>query len=299
MASGHRFGFAALAGAPNVGKSTLLNSLVGKKISIISRRPQTTRHRILGVKTSAESQIVFVDTPGLHNDQRKSLNKVINRTALSSMCDVDVILFMIDYKGWTAELRRICRQAQSKTTPVILLINKIDRLKDKTRLLPLIEASRQVHDFIEIMPVSALRPDDLDGFVKTVSSHLPEGPPGFPDDQVTDRPEPFLAAELVREQIFESLGQELPYSIAVEATRFETGEKDVLHIDVIIWVEKSGQKSIVIGKNGKQLKHIGMQARKQMEDSFDKKVFLSLWVKVKKGWADRAALLHSLGYTEN
>ena len=299
----HRFGFATLAGPPNVGKSTLINRIIGQKISIISRRPQTTRHRILGVKTLPEFQIVFVDTPGLHNDQRKnrrnSLGKVINKTAIRSMSDVDVILFMIDYKGWSKSLSAVFRHAKSKNTPIILLINKIDRLKDKSRLLPLIQESKNRHDFVEILPISALKLEPINDFLKTVSSHLPAGPAGFPEDQITDRSEQFLAAELVREQIFMTLGQELPYAIAAEVDKFETNEKGVLCIDIVIWVEKIGQKSIVIGKQGQQLKTIGMNARKQMERSFDKKVYLNLWVKVKKGWADRAALLHSLGYTEN
>jgi len=298
MNARHRFGFAAIAGPPNVGKSTLLNRIIGKKISIISRRPQTTRHRILGIKTMQNSQIVFVDTPGLHNDQGKTLNRVINRTAVSSLSDVDLILFMIDYKGWSKSLTDVFRHAQSKDTPIILLINKIDRLKDKTRLLPIIEQSRNIHKFSEIIPISALKLDKSTDFINIIVNHLPVGPPGFPEDQVTDRSQRFFAGELVREQTFTRLGQELPYSIAAEVIRFETNEKGVLCIDVILWVEKSGQKSIVIGKDGHQLKTIGMNARKQMEKSFDKRVYLNLWVKVKKGWGDRAALLHSLGYSD-
>jgi GTP-binding protein Era len=295
----HRFGFATLAGAPNVGKSTLLNRIIGQKISIISRRPQTTRHRILGVKTLADSQIVFVDTPGLHTDQKKSLNRVINRTSISSLSDVDLILFMIDYKGWSSSLIEIFDSVRTKNVPVMLLINKVDRLKDKSRLLPLMEESRKIHGFLEIVPVSALKMNDIDDFLHIVASHLPKGPAGFPADQITDRSQKFLASELVREQTFSCLGQELPYSIATEVTKFEMNENEILCIDVVIWVEKAGQKSIVIGKDGQQLKTIGMNARKQMQRSFGKKVFLNLWVKVKKGWADRTALLHSLGYTEH
>ena len=299
MSDRHRFGFATLAGAPNVGKSTLLNRIIGQKISIISRRPQTTRHRILGVKTLTEFQIAFVDTPGLHTDQKKSLNRVINRTSISSLSDVDLILFMIDYKGWTNSLIEIFASVRAKNVPIILLINKVDRLKDKSRLLPLMEESRKIYNFLEIIPVSALKMNDIDDFLKIVASHLPEGPAGFPASQITDRSQRFLASEFVREQIFSCLGQELPYSIATEVTKFEMNEKEVLCIDVVIWVEKTGQKSIVIGKDGQQLKTIGMNARKQMQRSFDEKVYLNLWVKVKKGWADRTALLHSLGYTEH
>ncbi len=309
----HRFGFAALAGAPNVGKSTLLNRIIGKKISIISKRPQTTRHRILGVKTLPKCQIVFVDTPGLHNAQKKSLNKVINQTAIRSLIDVDVILFMIDYKGWSKPLTAVFQQVKShaisKGIPIILLINKIDRLKDKTQLLPLIDESKERHNFAEILPISALKLDKkkdsgtndnmLSHFLDVVTKYLPLGDAGFPCQQITDRSERFLAAELVREQTFMTLGQELPYSIAAEVEQFETNDKGVLCVDIIIWVEKSGQKSIVIGKDGQQIKTIGMNARKQMEQSFNKKVYLKLWVKVKKGWADRATLLHSLGYAEH
>lgn len=299
----HRFGFATLAGAPNVGKSTLLNQIIGKKISIVSRRAQTTRHRILGVKTLPEFQIVFVDTPGLHivqrKNQQKNLSRIINKTALSSMSDVDLILFMIDYKGWSKSCLAAFKHAQAKNIPIILLINKIDRLKDKTRLLPLIEESKNMHEFAAIMPISALNLEPMNDFLKTLASHIPTGAAGFPEQQITDRSERFMAAELVREQIFMTLGQELPYAIAAEVDKFEINEQDVLCIDIIIWVEKSGQKSIVIGKHGQQLKTIGTSARKQMESAFAKKVYLHLWVKVKKRWADRAALLHSLGYGEN
>ncbi len=299
----HRFGFAALAGPPNAGKSTLLNRIIGQKISIISRRPQTTRHRILGIKTLAEAQIIFVDAPGLHHDQRKSLNRAINKTAISSLPDVDVILFMIDYKGWSESLIAVFSHVQehAKTTgiPVILLINKIDRLKDKSGLLPLIDESKNRHDFAEIIPISALKLVQINDFLKQVSRYLPVGAAGFPAHQITDRSERFLAAELVREQTFMMLGQELPYSIAVDVDKFAVNERGVLCIDAIIWVDKSGQKSIVIGKDGQQIKAIGTNARKQMEKSFAKKVYLTLWVKVKKSWADRNALLHSLGYIES
>ena len=302
MTSQHRFGFVAIAGPPNVGKSTLLNQIIGQKISIISRRPQTTRHRILGIKTLPELQVAFVDAPGLHNNQGKSLNRVINKTALSSLSDVDVILFMIDYKGWSQSLaevfQRVKVQVKSRAIPVILLINKIDRLKDKSRLLPLIEESKDRHDFAEIVPVSALKLAPLNDFLALVSRHLPIAEAGFPAQQITDRSERFLAGELLREQIFSTLGQELPYCIAAEVGKFATNDQGILCIDIIIWVEKSGQKSIVIGKGGQQLKMIGMNARKQMEISFACKVYLKLWVKVKKGWGDRIALLHSLGYIE-
>ncbi len=295
----HKFGFVALIGAPNVGKSTLLNKLVGQKISIISRRPQTTRHRVVGIRTEPQYQIAFVDTPGLHSDQKKSLNRVINRTAISSMSDVDVILFLIDYRGWNGKLRAVFQHASTRNTPVILLINKIDKLADKSQLLPLIKESSDIHDFAEVIPVSALKMAKPGEFCQLLVRHLPEGPPGFPADQVTDRSERFFASELVREQTYLILGQELPYSIATQVTAFTKNDKGVLGIDVTIWVEKQGQKLIVIGKDGGQLKKIGSGARRQMEMVFDCKVFLNLWVKVKKGWADQDALLRSLGYSES
>jgi GTP-binding protein Era len=295
----HKFGFVALIGAPNVGKSTLLNKLVGQKISIISRRPQTTRHRVVGIRTEPQYQIAFVDTPGLHSDQKKSLNRVINRTAISSMSDVDVILFLIDYRGWNGKLRAVFQHASTRNTPVILLINKIDKLADKSQLLPLIKESSDIHDFAEVIPVSALKMAKPGEFCQLLVRHLPEGPPGFPADQVTDRSERFFASELVREQTYLILGQELPYSIATQVTAFKKNDRGVLGIDVTIWVEKQGQKLIVIGKDGGQLKKIGSGARRQMEMVFDCKVFLNLWVKVKKGWADQDALLRSLGYSES
>ncbi len=297
--SDHRFGFVALVGPPNVGKSTLINKIIGEKISIISRRPQTTRHRILGIKSTENHQIVFVDTPGMHKDQRKNLNRVINRTAISSMSDVDLIVFMTDYKGWDEDLKTIFKPIKSLNCPVILLINKIDQLKDKSQLLPLIESSKSIHSFAEIIPLSALKLDNVDGFLDTISHHLEVGPPGFPSDQISDRSSRFMAAEFIREQVFNFLGQELPYSIATEITKFEVNDKGLLCIDGVIWVEKDGQKSIVIGKKGKQLKHIGTRARVEMEKSFNQKVFLTLWVKVRKGWAENAVLLRSLGYSES
>ena len=300
--TGHRFGFVTLAGPPNAGKSTLLNRVVGEKISIISRRPQTTRHRICGIKSREHSQVVFVDTPGMHSDERRNLNRVINKTAVTSLNDVDLILFMIDHRGWSEALVKTFAAVKQANTPVILLINKVDQLKQKDALLPLIQDSMSRHDFKEIIPISALTITDIDGFLDLLVKYLPEGPPGFPEDQVTDRSERFLASELIREQTFLRLGQELPYSMAVEITKYEykeKHEKPILHIDATLWVEKPGQKSIVIGKQGKQLKLIGQHARKQIEYALGCQVFLTLWVKVTKGWAESTSLLQSLGYMES
>ncbi len=287
MTDNHKFGFAALIGPPNAGKSTLLNQIVGQKISIISRRPQTTWHRILGITTSRDYQIAFVDTPGLHDNQHKNLNKLINRTAITSLSDVDIILFMIDHRGWNEDLVRIFGHAKSRDVPVILIINKIDRLKDKSRLLPIMQESMQIHDFKEIVPLSALRLDDKDGFLALVAGHLSVGPRGFPEGQITDHSDSFMAAELIREQIFIKLREELPYAIATEVVRFEVNTRDILCIDAIVWAGKNSQKSIIIGKGGKQLKEIGTHARRQIEKVFAHRVFLNLWVRVRKGSIDR------------
>ncbi len=287
MTDNHKFGFAALIGPPNAGKSTLLNQIVGQKISIISRRPQTTWHRILGITTSRDYQIAFVDTPGLHDNQHKNLNKLINRTAITSLSDVDIILFMIDHRGWNEDLIRIFGHAKSRDAPVILIINKIDRLKDKSRLLPIMQESMQIHDFKEIVPLSALRLDDKDGFLALVAGHLSVGPRGFPEGQITDHSDSFMAAELIREQIFIKLREELPYAIATEVVRFEVNTRDILCIDAIVWAGKNSQKSIIIGKGGKQLKEIGTHARRQIEKVFAHRVFLNLWVRVRKGSIDR------------
>ena len=294
-----RFGCVVLVGPPNAGKSTLLNRIVGRKITITSRRPQTTRHRILGVKTLANAQIVFLDTPGLHSGQGKALNRAINRTAISSLEGVDLVLLMIDAaKGWGVAERKALRVVAGRGAPVFLVINKIDRLRDKAALLPLIDESRKLHDFLQIVPVSARSGDGVDRLLELVSGVLPEGGPGFPAEQVTDRGQRFLAAELVREKLFNLLGQELPYATAVEVNEFAVNDQEVLVTDMTIWVEKPGQKAIVIGRQGETLKRIGQRAREQMERLFGMKVYLGLWVKVRKGWADNDPALRSLGYIE-
>ncbi len=294
----HRFGFITISGPPNAGKSTLLNQLVGHKIAITSRRPQTTRHRILGVKTMPDAQFVFVDTPGIHHDEKRTLNRVINRTAVDSIEGVDVMLFMIDIKGWSEQRNRIFNRVKKFHGPIVLLINKIDRLKDKQQLLPLIAASRLIHDFAAIIPVSARTADNIDHLLGEVKMLLPQGAAGFPEDQITDKGPGFQAAELIREQLFRALGQELPYQTAVEIEKMETTDDEILRIGATIWVAKKGQKAIVIGKGGAQLKSIGQQARLQIQKHFDSRVHLDLWVKVREGWADNMTMLKSLGYSE-
>lgn len=299
MSEPHRFGVVALTGPPNAGKSTLLNRIIGEKISIISRRPQTTRHRILGIKTLSNAQLVFVDTPGLHRDHSRSLNRAANRAALGSLPDADLIVFMIDIRGWNEEIETLFRQVARSKQPVILAVNKIDRLSDQKRLLPLIAESKEKHDFAAIIPISALKAKTIEPFLKTLIESLPPGAPGFPADQRTDRGDRFFASELVREQTLKQLGHELPYASAVEVTQFEYADDKLLRVAVTIWVEKASQKSIVIGQGGRQLKSIGERARKQMERAFGARVYLDLWVKVKKGWANNAAMLRSLGYIED
>lgn len=295
-----RFGFVALVGPPNAGKSTLMNHMIGSKIAITSRKPQTTRHRILGIKTTEEAQVVFVDTPGIHDAGKRKLNKVINKTAINSLEDVDIILFMTDDRGWNAEVELAFAALGKPKAPVYLLINKVDRLKDKKELLPLIEEAQHRYDFAQIIPLSAMQSRDTDRLWETLLKNLPSDGMGygFPADQLTDKSPRFLASELVREQLFRQLGQELPYSTAVEVMRFEEEDEEFLSMDMTIWVDRDGQKGIIVGKKGAKLKEIGTRARLEIQKLFAKRVHLTLWVKVRKGWADNARMLKSLGYTE-
>lgn len=295
----YRFGFAALAGLPNVGKSTLINRLVQQKISIISRRPQTTRHRILGIYSTDRYQLALVDIPGLEPSPRGGLDRFIRKTAVNSISDVDLVLLMIDHKGWHQASLDALEAVRSMNNKILLIINKIDKFGDAAKLLPLIEESRDLHPFLEIVPIAAIKLSDPKSFCDIVGPYLPSGDPEFPEEMTTDRSKQFQASELVREQAYLLLGQELPYSISAETTRFALNEKNVLCIDVLIWVEKSSQKSIVIGNQGHMLKQIGSGARKQMEKTFSKKVYLSLWVKVKKRWSDRDKQLMEFGYMES
>ncbi|MCY4228913.1 MAG: GTPase Era [Gammaproteobacteria bacterium] len=297
--SEHRFGYVALVGIPNVGKSTLLNSLMRQKISIISRRPQTTRHRILGILSGENYQIAFADTPGIEPSPKGGLDRVIRKTAMNSLSDVDLVLFMIDHKGWQHGSRKALEDVCGTNKPILLVINKVDKFENKIKLLPLIEESRNLHEFVEIIPVQANSLPHPDDFCIKLVPHLSHGDPGFPNEMTTDRTREFQASEFVREQAYLLLGQELPYSISVETTRLETNEKNILKIDATIWVEKASQKPIVIGNQGSMLKRIGTGARLQIEKSFSQKVYLSLWVKVKKSWTDRDTQLMQSGYTES
>lgn len=296
--SEYRCGFVALVGRPNVGKSTILNRLVGQKVSITSRRPQTTRHRILGIKTAADAQIIFLDTPGLHARQPRAMNRYLNRAAADSLQDVDVVVLVLEGTRWLEDDDWVLEKLRQLSCPVIAVINKIDRVADKKTLLPYLAELAAKRDFAALIPVCARTGAHLDELEAAVRNYLPESPPLFPEDQVTDRSERFLAAELVREKLFRKLGEEVPYGLTVEIERFRS-EGNTLHIHALIWVEKSSHKAMVIGAGGERLKEVGREAREDMQKAFGHKVFLNLWVKVKEGWADDERALQSLGYRDD
>lgn len=290
-------GYVAIVGRPNVGKSTLLNHLLGQKISITSRKPQTTRHQVLGIKTQDKHQIIFVDTPGLHLNAGKAINRYMNRAASSAIRDVDLVIFVVDRTAWTEEDAAVLAQIQLVGRPTLLVINKVDLLADKAELLPHLQVLAAKSDFAAILPVSALRQHNIAALELQILQRLPQSEHFFPEDQITDRSQRFLAAEIVREKIMRQLGDELPYAIAVEIEEFAQ-EGDMLHIAAIIYVERSGQKKILIGDKGTRLRSIGSDARRDMESLFDSKVMLRLWVKVKSGWSDDERALRSLGYDD-
>lgn len=293
-----RSGFVAIIGRPNVGKSTLLNRLVGQKVSITSQRAQTTRHRILGIHSTAQAQIVYVDTPGLHRGESdQQLSRHMNREARVSLEGVDAVVLVMTADGWTERDEPALQVAQQAKCPVILTINKVDRMKVRERLLPLIEAMQQRHAFADIVPLSAQDGDNLPALEKILLRLLPEHPAYFGVDQITDRNDRFQASEFVREQVFRRFGEEVPYAVAVEITEFREEPKHQ-HIEAVIWVEKEGQKAILIGKGGASLKEIGRSARLEMQKAFGRKVYLGLWVKVREGWSNDARALKSLGYSE-
>jgi GTPase len=296
--SGYRCGYVAIVGRPNVGKSTLLNSLVGQKVSITSKKSQTTRHRINGILTDAQSQFIFVDTPGFQNRHTNRLNSVMNRTVTQSMREVDVVILVIEalrFDDRDKLVTKLLPVNNKQGKPVILVINKVDRLRDKSQLLPFLEKMAKEYTFAAIVPVSAEQGTQLPDLINTIRLYLPQNPPVFGEDEVTDRSERFIAAELVREKLFRLLGEEIPYSISVVIDQFTT-ESDLRKIHASIIVDKANQKAIVIGKDGEKLKVIGTQARKDMEKIFGSKVYLEVWVKVKSGWADDAQVLKNLGY---
>jgi GTP-binding protein Era len=295
----HRSGSVAVIGRPNVGKSTLTNALVGAKVSITSSRPQTTRHRLLGIATFPQGQIVLVDTPGLHKQQGKysasAMSRVMNRAARGALEGVDAGLLVIEAGRWD-ETDTLAYNVLSDTgIPVILVINKVDRLKEKSELLPFLAQITEGRTFAAVHPISALKKNGLDALVRDVLSYLPEAPPMYGEDEITDRSERFLAGELIREQLMRQLGAELPYATTTEIESFSVDGK-MLRIGAVIWVERETQKAIVIGKGGARLKDIGSKARQQMEHLFDRKVFLETWVRVREGWSDDETALKAFGY---
>lgn len=289
-----RCGTIAIVGRPNVGKSTLLNHLIGQKLCITSRKPQTTRHIIQGLKTENQVQMIFVDTPGIHQGGKHAMNQRMNRAATAMLHDVDAVVWVVDRHIWTDEDQHVLERLQTATQPVVLAINKVDEIDDKATLLPLIEKLAALHPFAAIVPLSALRQQGLDVLEAALIPLLPEQAFIYPEDQLTDKSERFFAAEIVREKIIRQLGEELPYQTAVEIEQFKA-EGSLLRIAALIIVEREGQKKIVIGDGGERLKKIGQQARIDMEEMFGCKVMLQLWVKVRRGWADSERTLNSLG----
>ena len=295
----YRAGHVAVIGRPNVGKSTLVNALVGSKVSIVSPRPQTTRHRLLGIATFPEGQLLLVDTPGLHREQGKStssaMHRMMNRAARGALEGVDVALLVVRAGQWDEADTFAFEAMKGAGVPVVLVINQIDRIKDKTELLPYLAKVSAGRDFAGVQLVSALKRNGLDTLVKTVLAQLPEQPALYAEDEITDKSQRFLAGELVREQLMRQLGEELPYATTVEIESF-TVDGSMLRIGAVIWVERDGQKAIVIGKGGERLREIGSKARIQMERLFDAKVFLETWVRVREGWSDDEAALKAFGY---
>ncbi len=293
-----RCGFAALVGRPNVGKSTLLNALLGRKLSIVSPKPQTTRTRLHGVLNRPGLQIVFVDLPGLHARQPRALNRFMNRMALASLADSDVNLFVVEAMRWTDEDEQALAELRQAGRPILLLVNKVDRVKPREKLLPYLEQVSQKAEFAGIIPVSALKRDNLERLPELIATHLPESPLLFPPEHVTDASERFMAAEIIREKLTLRLQQELPYGIAVEIEAMGELEDEPgkLLIQAVIWVERAGQKAIVIGKGGAQLKEIGRAARLDLKAHFGRPVHLELWVKVREGWSDDERILRRFGF---
>jgi len=291
----YRCGFIAIVGRPNVGKSTLLNHLLGQKLSITSRKPQTTRHKILGIVTQNNVQAIYVDTPGMHKRETRAINRYMNKEAQSALKDVDLILFVVDGLKWTPDDDLVLEKLQYTDTPVILVLNKVDTVADKAVLLPYVETLSQKRNFSEIIPLSALKGHNLATLHELVGRYLPYAPPMYGEDQITDRSQRFLASEIIREKIMRQMGDEVPYDLTVQIEGFKI-EGNLYRIDATILVERDGQKAIVIGEGGQKLKSIGKSARLDMEKLFDAKVMLTLWVKVKGGWSDDERALKSLGY---
>jgi GTP-binding protein Era len=291
-----RVGQVAIIGRPNVGKSTLVNALVGYKVSIVSSKAQTTRHRILGISTRPEGQVVYVDTPGLHDDSKRAINRYMNRAARGALVDVQLVALVIEAGQWRDADTRAWEAARSSGLPVALIMNKVDRIADKTALLPFIAEVTREREFVAVFPVSAEKTVGLDDLERGLIALLPPGEPIFAEDEVTDRSERFLVSELVREQLMRQLGEELPYSGTVAIEQYED-EGSLLRIAATIWVERDSQKAIVVGAGGARIKSIGTAARLAIEAQLERKVFLQLWCKVRSDWSDDEAALQRFGYT--
>lgn len=291
-------GYVAIVGRPNVGKSTILNRILKQKISITCRKPQTTRHQILGVKTTDNHQIIYVDTPGLHQKEGKALNRYMNKAAFQSIIDVDVVVFVVEALKWTElESWILERISQEVKVPVILVINKVDMIKEKEALLPYVSELSQKYPFDQIIPLSAKSGRSMNRLEEAVLNYIPEGPFHFSEDQITDKPVRFLVAEIIREKLMRTLGQEVPYQLTVEIEHFKHDQhRNLTDISASIIVERKSQKVMIIGKSGQKLKKIGTQARQDIEHLLGNQVYLQLWVKVKEGWSDSDAALNNFGY---
>ena len=285
-----RCGTIAIVGRPNVGKSTLLNKILGEKLTITSSKPQTTRHQILGIKTQTNTQAIYIDTPGIHSNTQRRLSRAMVRSAINALINVDIIGFVIDVSRWTADDEAILERLRQQEHPVLLIVNKIDKLKNKSQLLPFLQSCSEKMSFLAIVPVSAQKGKNIDELEKVIAAALPIAEFAYPADQLTDRNSRFLAAEFIREKLMRCLYEELPYWLTVSIEQFNE-QKKMIKISAIIWTERSSQKAIIIGKNGELLKKIGTEARIDMEDCFGKKVYLELWVKVKAGWSDEPGSL--------
>lgn len=293
-----RCGYVAIIGRPNVGKSTLLNHILGQKLCITSRKPQTTRHTLLGIKTEADLQMIFVDTPGIHTNQERAINRVMNRSAAGVIADVDVVVFVVDRFEWSEADEYVAKYLSNNPVPLIVAINKVDMIEDKAALLPHLKFLESKVNAVELIPLSALRKTNLDELQEKIKAYIPERMHVFPEDQITDRSERFLASEIVREKIMRQLGAEVPYQVTVEIEEFRA-EKKITHISALILVEREGQKKIIIGTNGERIKKVGEQARADIESLLGCKVMLRTWVKVRSGWSDDERALRSLGYMDD
>lgn len=290
-----RCGFVAVVGRPNVGKSTLINAIMGQKISIVTNKPQTTRHRILAVYNDGDTQIVFVDTPGIHRKANRAMNRLMNRTAANALADADLILFVAEATRWTDEDSDVLRRLQTVDAPVMALLNKVDRVQPKERLFAELQSMSERHDFAEIYPISALKKDNVAELLRAIPAYLPASPPLFPDDMLTDRSREFRAAEVVREKLTEMLHQEVPYGLTVQIEQFAE-EAGRITINAVILVDRDSQKGIVVGKGGQVLKKVGQAARLDLCEQLNSRVHLELWVKVKDNWSDNEKYLQQFGY---